>query len=306
MLSRRLIPSTAALVAFEAAARHASFTLAADELNLTQGAVSRQVAQLEAQLGVPLFQRVRQRVVPTLAGQFYAEQVRDILTRLGQAGAQAIAFESGSGSLGLAILPSFGARWLIPRMPDFFARHRDISINFSTRVRPIDPRAEGLDAAIMSALPPSPDLICQRFMGEELVPVAAPALIGPEGPPRPADLARLPLLLQETRLDSWTLWFEAQGLKRPTGQPALVFEQFLLVIRAAVAGLGCALVPRFLVREELASGELVILPGRASPAETSYYLVYPANRKTYRPLMVFRDWLMEQGRDRDGLPPKTV
>ncbi|MDE1146473.1 MAG: LysR family transcriptional regulator [Azospirillaceae bacterium] len=297
MFARRLIPSTAALTAFEAAARRGSFTLAADELNLTQGAVSRQVAQLEAQLGVALFHRVRQRVTLTPAGQFYAEQVRDILARLGHAGAQAIAYDGGGGSLDLAILPTFGARWLIPRMADFFARHRDISINFSTRVRPFDPRAEGLDAAIMSALPAAPDLVCQRFMGEELAPVAAPALVASLDLAAPADLLRAPLLLQETRMDGWDLWFGAQGLTRPAGQPSLVFEQFLLVIRAAVAGLGCALVPRFLVREEIASGELVVLPGQRSPAETGYYLVYPASRRTYRPLAVFRDWLVAQGKN---------
>lgn len=291
MFARRLLPGTAALAAFEAAARLGSFTRAAAELNLTQGAISRHVAQLEAQLGVALFHRVRQRIGLTPAGRYFAEQAREVLSRLAQASARTIAFDSGGGTLDLAILPTFGARWLMPRLPDFFARHRDISINFSTRVRPFDLRAEGIDAAILSGAPTAPGLVCLRFLGEELVPVAAPALA--ECVHAPADLLHLPLLLQETRLDGWDRWFRTQGLQRGTDQPALVFEQFLLVIRAAVAGLGCALVPSILVQDEIDSGELRLLPGQRPDGSGGYHLVYPPERDAYGPLAAFRSWLLE-------------
>lgn len=294
MFARRLIPSTSALVAFEAAARLGSFTAAAQELSLTQGAVSRQVAQLEGQLGVVLFERVRQRVSLTPAGRFLAEQTRDTLARLAQATAQAIAFGTGGGTLDLAILPTFGARWLIPRMGGFFARHRDISVNFSTRVRPFDLRAEGIDAAIMTAPPADAGLVSHRFMGEELLPVAAPALVRDQGLATPADLRRTTLLQQETRAASWDQWFAAQGLMRGNDQPVLVFEQFLLVIRAAVAGLGCALVPGILIRDEIASGELVLLPGGGMQGQGGYHLVYPRDREQYGPLAAFRDWLFAE------------
>ncbi len=291
MFARRLIPSTAALIAFEAAARLGGFTAAAAELHQTQGAISRQVAQLEAQLGVALFTRVRQRVTLTPAGRYFADQARDILGRLGHAAARTIAFDGGGGTLDLAILPTFGARWLIPRMGDFFARHRDVTINFSTRVRPFDLRAEGIDAAIMAAPPSLPGLIHHRFMGEMLLAVAAPSLLRERAVTGPADVAALPLLQQETRPDSWDRWFTAHGLQRGGGQP-LVFEQFLLVIRAAVAGLGAALVPSFLVKDELAAGELVPLPGGELATDGGYHLVYPADRETYGPLVAFREWLL--------------
>lgn len=291
MFARRLIPSTAALIAFEAAARLGGFTAAALELNQTQGAVSRQVAQLEAQLGVALFTRVRQRVVLTPAGRYFADQAREILGRLGHAAARTIAFEGDGGTLDLAILPTFGARWLIPLMGDFFARHRDVTINFSTRVRPFDLRAEGIDAAIMAAPSALPGLVHHRFMGEVLLAVAAPSLLRDRAVTMPAHVAALPLLQQETRPDSWDRWFAAHGLRRGGEQP-LVFEQFLLVIRAAVAGLGAALVPSFLVRDELAAGELLPLPGGELSTEGGYHLVYPADRDTYGPLVAFREWLL--------------
>lgn len=294
MFARRLIPSTTALIAFEAAARLGGFTAAAAELHQTQGAVSRQVAQLEAALGVALFVRVRQRVALTPAGRYFADQAREILGRLGHAAARTIAFGGDGGTLDLAILPTFGARWLIPRMGDFFARHRDVTINFSTRVRPFDPRDEGIDAAIMAAPPPPvPGLTGHRFMGEVLLAVAAPALARDRGVRSPADVARLPLLQQETRPDGWDRWFAAHGMRRAGDQPLLVFEQFLLVIRAAVAGLGAALVPSFLVTEELATGELLALPGAALTTDGGgYHLVYPTDREGYGPLMAFREWLL--------------
>lgn len=291
MFARRLIPSSGALVAFEAAARLGSFTAAAQELSLTQGAVSRQVAQLEGQLGVALFARVRQRVSLTPAGRFLAEQARDTLARLAQATAHTIAFGTGGGTLDLAILPTFGARWLIPRMGGFFTRHRDISVNFSTRVRPFDLRAEGIDAAIMTIPPADAGLVSHRFMGEELLPVAAPSLVRDIGLVGPADLRRTTLLMQETRPQSWDQWFTALGQTRAPTQPVLMFEQFLLVIRAAVAGLGCALVPGILIRDEIAAGELVRLPGPALAGQGGYHLVYPIDREGYGPLMAFRDWL---------------
>lgn len=292
MFSRRLIPGTASLIAFEAAARLGGFTAAAAELNQTQGAVSRQVAQLEAMLGVALFTRARQRVTLTPAGRYFADQARDILGRLGQATARTIAFDGDGGTLDLAILPTFGARWLIPRMGDFFARHRDITINFSTRVRPFDPRAEGIDAAIMAAPPPLPGLVHHRFMGEALLAVAAPALLRAHPVAHPADVATLPLLQQETRPDGWDRWFASHALTRRHDQPLLVFEQFLLVIRAAVAGLGAALVPSFLVTEEIAAGELLPLPGGELTTGGGYHLVYPADREGYGPLVAFREWLL--------------
>ncbi|MEJ1160025.1 LysR substrate-binding domain-containing protein [Prosthecomicrobium sp. N25] len=290
--SRRLTPSIGALQAFEAAARLSSFSDAARELSLTQAAVSRQIAQLEDQLGLKLFERVRQRVQPTAAGRFYAGEVGDILSRLASATAKTIAFRDTGGSLDLAVLPSFATRWLIPRMAGFFARHRDVMVNFATRVRPVDFRRERLDAAIMHGTPSGAGLEWHLLLRETLIVVASPAMVAREQIATAGDLARVPLLVQETRPEAWDRWFAAAGVA-PARRPAyLAFEQFLLVIRAAVAGLGVALVPDFLARDEIASGELVRLDVPPLDGAGGYYLVFPTENAQSPPLQAFKGWLV--------------
>ena len=293
LASRRFVPPISSLIAFECAARVGSFTRAAEELNLTQGAVSRQILQLEEQIGVRLFDRVKQRVVLTPIGRTYADQIRDALNRFAAATAQAIAYRGGGGTLDLAILPTFGARWLVPRIPRFFAAHRDVVVNFSTRVRPVDLRREGLDAAIVRGVPTQSGLDIHKLMGEELVAVAAPSLVAAMRADDPDRLAGVTLLVQETRPGAWKDWFAAQGLPPPIESGAVVFEQFLLVIRAAVAGLGAAVVPKFLVEDELKADELRITPGSSVFNADGYYLVYPVEYRDRPPLQTFRRWLLD-------------
>jgi LysR family glycine cleavage system transcriptional activator len=295
-LPRRLLPPLPALLAFEAAARLESFTQAAAELNQTQGAVSRQVKLLEEQLGILLFQRVRQRVSLTEAGRFYAAEIRTVLRQFARATAETIAFRGQGGTLNLAILPSFGTRWLIPRMPSFFARHRDILVNFSTRLRPFDFAREGLDAAIHFGDPAWPGATLHKLMGETLVPVASPALIARSRLAEPAEILRETLLIQATRPHAWQEWFAAQGLYMPPNQPALSFEQFTLVLQAAVAGLGIAIVPTVLVRTELEAGELVVLSEASVESRQGYFLAYPTENADFPPLAAFREWLLEESR----------
>ncbi|RJF94666.1 LysR family transcriptional regulator [Oleomonas cavernae] len=293
-LGRRLIPPLGLLVAFEAAARLGSFTRAAAELNLTQGAISRQVKDLEERLGLALFERVRQRVALTPAGRFYADSLRETLSRFATATAQTIAFKGRGGTLDLAILPTFGTRWLIPRLPDFFARHRDVTIRFATRLRPFDFAREGLDAAIHFGDDFWPGATLHRLMGEVLVPVAAPALVKRERLAAPADLRRATLLIQATRPKAWPEWFAANDLGPVGDQPTLSFEQFAMVLQAAVAELGVAMVPRLLVAEELARGELQVLFGTAVTSTQGYFLAYPTEKSALPPLAAFRDWLLEK------------
>jgi len=292
-LGRRLIPPLGLLVAFEAAARLGSFTKAAAELNLTQGAISRQVKDLEERLDLALFERVRQRVALTPAGRFYADSLRETLARFATATAQTIAFKGRGGTLDLAILPTFGTRWLIPRLPDFFARHRDVTIRFATRLRPFDFAREGLDAAIHFGDDYWPGATLHRLMGEVLVPVAAPALAKREKLIAPADLRRAPLLIQATRPKAWPEWFAANGLGPVGDQPTLSFEQFAMVLQAAVAELGVAMVPRLLVADELARGELQVLFGTSVTSTQGYFLAYPTEKSALPPLVAFRDWLLE-------------
>ena len=293
-LPRSLLPSLAALQAFEASARHLSFTRAAEELNLSQGAISRQVLALESALGVPLFARVRQRISLTPAGASYAEEVRDALNRLSAATLNAVAFKGAGGPLALAILPTFGTRWLIPRLPDFSQKHPEVTINFSTRILPFDFSREPLDAAIHFGDPVWPGAVLHRLMGETIIPVASPALVERLHITKPSDLLRAPLLKQATRPRAWAEWLSAQGLNQVDAIQGPGFEQFAMVAKAAVAGLGVAIVPRFLVEDELATGALMIPINKPIESEQAYWLVYPEEKKDRPAVNAFRSWLLEQ------------
>lgn len=292
--ARRLVPSLAALQAFESAARHGSFTRAAEELDLTQGAVSRQVAALEESLGVTLFERVRQRVALTAAGAAYAADIREALGRIASATLSAMTLRGAGGTLGLAILPTFGTRWLIPRLPGFFRAHPEVTISFATRILPFDFAADGLDAAIHFGDPVWPGAEMHPLMGETIVPVASPALMA-ETPLRvPQDVLRVPLLQQATRPRAWQEWLVAQGVPPGLAIMGPTFEQFAMVARAAAAGLGLAVVPRFLVEEELRAGQLVIPFDRPITSRQSYWLVYPREKRDRPALAAFREWLLSE------------
>jgi len=289
---RRLIPSTSMLMAFEAAARNGSFTGAAQELNLTQGAISRQVSALEAQLNVTLFQRVRKTIQLTDAGKIYAREIGSALQVIRNASLKAMSDPQG-GILNLAILPTFGMRWLMPRFPDFLQRNPQITVNFVSKLSPFDFQNENLHAAIHFGLPDWPGTDSTYLMSDESVPVAAPSLVQKTAPLSPEELAALPLLHLVTRPHAWEDWFEQNGLG-PLVSKGMDFEQFAIVTQAAVAGLGAALLPRFLIQPELERGELRILLDVPINSKAGYYFVMPSHSSTYAPAVALRNWLLEQ------------
>ncbi|MDG4881681.1 LysR family transcriptional regulator [Mesorhizobium sp. WSM4884] len=291
-LQRRLLPNTAALAAFEAVARLGSFTAAARELDLTQGAVSRQIALLEEQFGRRLFERDSRNVRLSTAGEIYAEAVRSALGLLRDA-ALGLMSNRHSGVLNLAILPTFGTRWLMPLIPDFVARHPDITINFATRISRFDFARERLDAAIHHGMPDWPDADCTLLMRETVMPVVSPEFLASRKIATPADISRLPLLHMATRPGAWSEWFEAQSLSAPTG-PGMQFEQFGTVAQACMAGLGVALLPEILIAGELQRGQLVPAPGLPMQSRSAYYLVVPHDKRGHPPVASFRNWLLGQ------------
>lgn len=224
MFRKLFLPPVADLLAFEAAARHASISRAAEELHLTQSAVSRQVRQLEAQLGQALFTRVRQRVVLTDAGRLYAADVRAVLQQLGAATQKAMALADGGGLLHLAVLPTLGARWLVPRLPAFAALHPELTVNLSARGEPFDFAQEPFDAAIHYGAPHWAGAVCDYLMHEEVVPVCSPALRTRHRIETPADVAGLTLLHQTTRPMLWADWFEQEGVPAPQALRGPRFE----------------------------------------------------------------------------------
>jgi len=291
-VQRRLLPSTSALAAFEAVARLGSFTAAAQELDLTQGAVSRQISLLEEQFGRKLFERDSRNVRLSTAGEIYAEAVRAALGQLRDA-ALGLMSNRHSGMLNLAILPTFGTRWLMPLIPDFVENNPDITINFVTRIGRFDFARERLDAAIHHGLPDWPDAVSTLLMRETVMPVASPDFLASRAITTAADISRLPLLHMATRPGAWSEWFEEQGLSAPTG-PGMQFEQFGTVAQACMAGLGVALLPQVLIAGELQRGQLVPTPGQPMQSRSAYYLVVPYDKRSHPPVASFRDWLLGQ------------
>ena len=284
-----------ALQAFEAALRHQSFTRAAEELHRTQGAISRQVSALEESLGVTLFRREHPRVRPTPVAEVFGAKLRVLLDRLEAMVLEAQSSRGQGGVLNLAILPTFGTVWLIPRIASFYEAHEGISINFTTRILPFDFESEELDAAIHHGEPVWPGARLEHLLDEDVVVVASPALLRRSKIEQPAVLVGRTLLQLDSRRAGWEEWFAATGVQGADGRRGPRFEHHLMVTQAAIAGLGVALLPSFLVRNELAAGSLVNPFGTlAVKATKAYWLAYPERSLELPALTALRDWLKER------------
>ncbi|SMD01773.1 LysR family transcriptional regulator [Rhizobium sp. RU36D] len=298
--ARRFLPSLSLLAAFEAAARTGSITAAARELHLTQSAVSRQIKALEDQLGVELFIRERQTIRLTVAGDGYAREIREALRRISSASLNLRANPHG-GTLNLAILPTFGARWLAPRLGRFLSQNAGITINLVTRIAPFDFRLDAIDAAIHfgQAVWPGADL--EFLMTETTVPACSSAFKQAHHIEEPADVLKAPLLHLTTRPDAWEKWLRQNGVEFDSVH-GMLFDQFATAAQAAIAGLGVALLPVFLIQEELQRGELVAAIDREIESAERYYLAYPRERASYPPLAAFREWIVREARSGRDLP----
>ncbi|GAB3626237.1 LysR substrate-binding domain-containing protein [Pandoraea terrae] len=282
-----------ALLAFEAAARHESFTRAARELSLTESAVSRQINALEQNLGVRLFAREKKRVILTRAGKLYGTQVRRALENLDRDTLSIIAHGGGGGSLELAVLPTFASEWLIPRMPRFYAKHDDIGVNMGVRTSVFPFDDSHFEAAIHYGKPTWPGTSSDYLFGEEVVPICTPSLL--KGPIRePAGLLDYPLLHSTTRPSAWAEWFGAAGVDDARAMQGIRYELHTMLISAAAAGLGVSLVPRFLVAGQLERLGLIVPVDAPLVAEGGYYLVYPTELSHGAPLEAFRAWLLDE------------
>ena len=306
---RRKIPSLQALACFDAAARHQSYTRAAQELALTQGAVSRQIGALEAFVGVALFQRTRHGVALTERGAEYALQVAGRLQGLEQDTLEVMAGSGPGGSLHLAAVPTFATRWLIPRLPALAAVHPELTVHIETRTRPFLFADTAFDAALYAGTAEQvanwAGTRATRLLDEQMVPVCSPALAAglgqpalrspqsPLSPLTPQAIATLPLLQQSTRPSAWRQWFDAAGVAAPMALSGPRYELFSMTAAAAAQGLGLALVPRLLVEPELARGELMVACAQVLPGDRAYYLVQPERAEERPALSGFKAWLRE-------------
>lgn len=294
---RRFLPSISALLAFEAVARLGSATRAAQELSLTQSAISRQLKTLEDQLGIALLTRQGRQLQLTSAGQVYVAQVRDILNALAQASVGAQSNTSG-GTLNLAILPAFGMHWLAPRLRDFAHHEPEVTVNLSTRLRPFDIAQSTFDAAIHFGHQDWPGVRYLPLMPEAVVPVCAPERMA-QPVADPEEMLTHPLLHLETRPRGWARWLTANGVETEPSA-GMMFDQFSTMAQAAIHGLGVALLPAFFAEPYLRDGQLTRASAQDAESNGHYYLVWPEDRAESPALRAFRDWLRGQTTSTDA------
>lgn len=269
----RHLPSIAALRSFECAARHENFTLAAEELNLTQSAISRQIRELELSMGFELFRRTGRRVLLTEAGRNFANDLSVDLGRIRQTTLKAISAGSSSKSLRVAVLPMFATHWLIPRLRKFQLAHPGITINLSTRLEPFDLDRERFDVAFHYGLENWPDVELTHLCEEEMIAVASPEFCHENAIKSASDLKPHSILHLDSRPNSWLNWFKENGVEVGKVLPGERFDQFSMLIAGAIHSLGAALAPDYLVEKELAQGSLVRIGKYNLKTKKSYFIV---------------------------------
>lgn len=295
---RRKIPSTVALALFESAARNSSFARAAADMYLTESAVSRQIAALESYLGVKLFDRIKKQVVLTEAGRKYSQAIGTNLDEIEMHTSSLMLHRGTGGILELAVIPTFGNRWLLPRLRGFFARHPSVTVNLSERPEPFPFRGTNFDLALHYDHPSWIGVKKVSLFDEEVVPVASPRHFDFSTLQCPSDLLNQVLLYKRSRPDAWPHWFELAGLPADVQwTQTLRMEMYSMVIEAARAGLGVGLVPRIYVSDEIARGDLRIPFDIPLKHEKRYCLIYPDYKSDSPLVQRFTDWVLEEAEE---------
>jgi len=298
-MSRRLPPLNA-LRAFEAAARNISFTRAALELCVTQGAVSRHVATLEDWAGAPLFVRGRYGIELTGAGQAYFREIKAALDQIEQASSQ-LQQQPDDRCLRIKISPTFAIRWLVPRLARFHSAHRDIDVQITTSHQRADFDREQVDISIRSEERPPVGPGYRRLFGEILLPVCAPGLLE-QGPPlqAPADLANHVLLCSFNRPNDWPIWLNAAGVDHIDGNRGLKFENAALAYQAAIDQLGVMVAHFAFVSDDLLSGRLIAPLSQRAATGGAYVLAYRSDRPKPQRVQVFEEWIVREAQEMEA------
>lgn len=294
---RHRLPSLNALKAFEASARQESFTQAANELCVTQGAVSQQVKALESELGVRLFRRERQRLIITEAGRTYLEVVRDAFDRLA-AGTERLLQREQSGTLTITTSPNFAAKWLVHRLGRFSETHPGIDLRVSASVQHIDFAREDIDLAIRHGDGQWPGMHVIRLCTEELFPVCSPKLLKGRGALRLLRDVKHHTLLHTNDTNNWENWLARVDARVGVGgvdaKRGIIFNQASMAIDAAVDGQGIALARTALASWDLISGRLVRPFRQAFDAPYAFWIVCPKSTAALPKILAFRDWLLKE------------
>jgi LysR family glycine cleavage system transcriptional activator len=298
--SRRLPPLNA-LRSFEVAARHLSFTKAADELGVTPAAVSHQVKLLEDQLGVALFTRVNKNLQLTEAAHLCLPGIRAAFDGLAAA-VDRIGASDRSGILTVSVAPSFAAKWLVPRLERFQSDNPEIDVRVSASMQLVDFGSGEVDLAVRYGGGKYPGLVSERVLSETVVPVCGPALLkGPHGLKKPSDI-RFHTLLHDDSPDedvscpTWAMWLRAAGVEGVDAARGPRFNQSSLVLEAAVLGRGVALAKSTIAAADLAEGRVVRPFELGFPVDFAYYLVYPESKRDLPKVETFRRWLHREAK----------
>ncbi len=289
-MSIRTLP-LAALRAFEAAARHVSYSRAAEELNLTHGAISFQMRVLKETLGVDLFKRSGRRMVLTPEGQRLFGYVRDGFARL-ENGMEDVRASRRGQMLTVSVHPGLASYWVIPRLADFQRQHPEIDVSLLPNTALVDFSREDIDMALRYGPGNWPGVVAVKLMDEEVFPVCSPRFNKGALPKAPRDLAGLPLLRDARQ--PWSDWFKSIGLDLAEPARGPIYNEPSLVLQAAIAGQGVALARGLLARPEIEAGHLVRLFPRSARARFSYYIVTPPATAAAPRVVAFRDWLLRQ------------
>ena len=278
-VQRRHLPSHSVLRSFECAARHQSFTQAAEELHLTQSAISRQVKELEEIIGTNLFRRTGRQVQLTKSGKILAQELAVDLENIHQTIMRAISAGRENTAIRLATLPGFASRWLIPRLPEFSALFPDIEISMATRLEPFDMNREHIDLAIHFGAKDWPDTDMIELCSETMIAVCSPEFKQQYRISQIESLRSAPRLHMETRPMGWAQFFEQYNIVEEHSSSGKYFDQFSMIIAGVIAALGAGLIPTYLIERELNAGQLVRIGDLSITTKNSYYLVTPSNRK---------------------------
>lgn len=283
------LPPLRSLRVFEAAARHQNYTRAAEELNLTHGAVSHQVQRLQGELGVRLFERDGRLMRLTESGRLLAADVRGALDALA-ASVQRLRERNAQNALTISVLPSFASAWLVDRLGDFLSRNPDIEFTLQSSRGLADFERDGVDVAIRYGVGPWPGLACEKILDDDVFPVCSPDFRDGRLPRSALELLEVPLLRLKSR--EWEHWFDALGIHAPIHGPA--FDDTELSLQAAMRGQGVALARGSLIADKLRSGALVEPFVQRVKARSAYYLVHPQSPPPRSSVQRFRLWIIEQ------------
>ena len=285
------LPPMQALRAFEAAARMRSLTRAAESLHLTHGAISHQIKSLEADFGVRLVERAGRGIRLTDEGERFATRVRAVLSDLADA-VREVTERANPRQLRVSVMPSFAARWLLPRIGRFFAAHPDIDLDVSASNLLVDFRRDEIDVAIRHGSGDWPGLVSEYVLDDIYFPVCSPRFADGRLPARPADLSRYTLLRSEGEF--WKPWFDAAGLDWPEPSRGPMFNDSSHTLQAAIEGQGIALARSSLIGKDVHNGVLVRLFDIVVPGARKYFLVYPPRLTDSPKLAPFRQWLFDE------------